>query len=104
MMVGASGKFERPDGIPTVASSKATTTFKQQFFDLVKNTLELDINKVVLFTKKEKVTLPFKAVSAALMDKLRFYIVYIPEKNPPADLLSLSETYNSTELPKLLIE
>ena len=71
---------------------------------MAKNAQELDINKVVLFTKKEKVTLAFKAVSAELRDKVRFYIVYIPEKNPPADLVSLAESYNATDLPKLLVE
>lgn len=77
---------------------------KQQFEDMVKNSQEQDINKVVLFTKKEKVTLPFKAVSAELRDKVRFYIVYIPDKKPPTDLVALAEEYNSTDLPKLLVE
>lgn len=71
---------------------------------MVENEQEKDINKVILFTKKEKVTVPFKSVSAEFHNKVRFYIVYIPEKNPPSDLVALSEKYGAQELPKLLIE
>ena len=77
---------------------------KADFDSMVKSEHELDINKVILFTKKEKVTLPFKATSAELKDKIRFYIVYLPAKNPPKDLVALAESYGATELPKLLIE
>jgi len=77
---------------------------KKQFDDMVKNEEEQDINKIILFTKKEKVTMAFKAVSAELRDKARFYIVYVPEKNTPADLVKLSAEYNVSEFPKLLIE
>ena len=48
--------------------------------------------------------MPFKAVSAELRDKVRFYIVYVPEKSPPSDLVALQEEYNSTDLPRLLVE
>ena len=59
---------------------------------------------MILFTKKEKVTVPFKSVSAEFRNKVRFYIVYVPEKNPPSDLVALSEQYSAQDLPKLLIE
>ena len=48
--------------------------------------------------------MPFKGVSAELRDKVRFYIVYVPEKNPAADLVELATEYNATEFPKLLVE
>ena len=77
---------------------------KDQFMDMVKDEEEADINKVILFTKKEKVTLAFKAVSSELRDKTRFYIVYVPEKNTPPDLAELASDYNVTEYPKLMVE
>ena len=77
---------------------------REKFDEMVKSENELDINKVILFTKKEKVTLPFKAASAELRDRMRFYVVHVPEKNPPADLAALAESYNATELPKLILE
>lgn len=77
---------------------------KEEFDLMVKSEKELDINKVILFTKKEKVTLPFKAASAELKDKIRFYIVYLPAKDPPKDLAALAEAYGATELPKLIVE
>jgi len=48
--------------------------------------------------------LPFKAVSAQLRDKIRFYIIYVSEKNAPADLVELAGEYKVTEFPKLIIE
>lgn len=77
---------------------------REKFDEMVKSEDELDINKVILFTKKEKVTLPFKGVAAELRDKIRFYIVHVPEKNPRKDLVALAEAYNATELPKLILE
>lgn len=77
---------------------------REKFDELVNHESEQDINKVILFTKKEKVSLPLKAVSAELRDKIRFYIVYVPEKKPAKDLVALAEFYNATELPKLILE
>lgn len=42
---------------------------------------ENDINKVILFTKKDKPSPPFLAISAAFRDKLRFIVVPIPDKD-----------------------
>jgi len=56
---------------------------------LVKNENDKDINKVLLFTKKDKITPPFKAASAEFRDKLRFYVIAIPDKNPNPDCVEL---------------
>jgi len=50
-------------------------TSKYDFETLVKNKNDLDINKVILFTKKDKVPPTFKALSAEFRDKIRFDIV-----------------------------
>jgi hypothetical protein len=56
---------------------------------LVKNENDKDINKVLLFTKKEKITPPFRGASAEFRDKLRFYVITIPEKNPNPEMVEL---------------
>lgn len=67
-------------------------------------TSELDINKVLLFTKKEKASPPFLAVTAAFRDRLRFLVIPIPEKNPSPENVALMEQYQVTDLPTLVIE
>jgi len=71
---------------------------------LVKNEKEKDINKVLLFTRKEKVTPVFKAVSAEFRNKLRFYVIAIPEKNPPQEKVEIQKLYGVEELPALVVE
>jgi len=38
---------------------------------------------------KDKITPPFKAASAEFRDKLRFYVIAIPDKNPNPDCVEL---------------
>ena len=48
--------------------------------DIINKKYNLDINKVILFTKKEKVPPTFKALSAIYRDKIRFLIVHVRNK------------------------
>lgn len=50
---------------------------KKKYEQLTKK--DLDINKVLLFTKKSQVAPVFKAISAEFKDKLRFYVIVVPE-------------------------
>jgi len=59
----------------------------RDYENLVKNENEKDINKVLLFTRKEKVTPVMRAVASEFRNKLRFYVIAIPEKDAPADKL-----------------
>ena len=54
-------------------------TSKKQFETLINNPIEKDINKVVIFSKKEKLSDQVKAISAEFRDKLRFFVIALPE-------------------------
>lgn len=54
-----------------------------KFKSMVHNENDKDINKVLLFTKKEKVTPVFKALSAEFRDRLRFFVIPIVDKKTP---------------------
>lgn len=56
-------------------------------------TSESDINKVILFTKKEKPSPPFLAISALFRDRLRFIVVPVPEKDASEDNKELMKKY-----------
>ena len=74
-------------------------------YDLfVQNKNDKDINKVLLFTKKEKVTPVFKALSAEFRDKVRFSVIALPDKKETKDNLALKEEYNITDLPTVILE
>jgi hypothetical protein len=75
-----------------------------KFNKLVKNEEDKDINKVLLFTKKEKVTPVFKALSAEFRDRLRFYVIPILDKKTPQDLLDIYNRYDAKELPAIIVE
>lgn len=77
---------------------------KSDYNLFVKNERDQDINKVLLFTKKEKITPVFKALSAQFRDRLRFTVIPLPDKKETADNLALKEEYNVTELPTLIVE
>ena len=77
---------------------------KSDYGLFVKNDKDRDINKVLLFTKKEKITPVFKALSAQYRDRLRFTVVPLPDKKESADNLELKKEYNVTELPTLILE
>jgi len=55
----------------------------------VKNENDKDVNKVLLFTKKDKLTPAFMSAIGAFRDRLRFYIVTITEKDPNPDNVEL---------------
>lgn len=63
-----------------------TVTSKYDYDTLIKNPKDLDINKVILFTKKSKVTPVFKALSAEFRDKIRFNLIHIDEKKKTDDI------------------
>ena len=56
---------------------------------LIESESDKDINKVILFTKKEKLSPAFLATVAHLRDRLRFYVIPILEKNPSPDNVEL---------------
>jgi hypothetical protein len=64
-------------------------TSKSQHDSLIENPEDKDVNKVVLFTKKEKASPPFLAVSAKFRDQLRFSVVPVTESDPSPDNLAL---------------
>ena len=61
----------------------------QQFNKLVHNENDKDINKVLLFTKKEKVTPVLKAFSAEFIDRLRFNVIPMLDKKTPKELFDI---------------
>ena len=63
-----------------------------------------DINKVLLFSKKDKLTPAFMAAISELRDRLRFYVITVAEKNPNADSVELQKLYKAENLPKLMVE
>ena len=75
-----------------------------KFNQLVKNEDDKDINKVLLFTKKDKVTPVFKALSAEFRDRIRFYVIPIVDKKTPQDLLDIFNSYNAKDLPAIITE
>ena len=77
---------------------------KSDFELFVQNEKDKDINKVLLFTKKDKVTPVFKALSAEFRDRLRFTVIPLPENKESADNLALKTEYNVTELPTLIVQ
>mmetsp|Transcript_3358 Transcript_3358/g.5611 ORF Transcript_3358/g.5611 Transcript_3358/m.5611 type:complete len:136 (-) Transcript_3358:1630-2037(-) len=77
---------------------------KRDYELLVRNPLEKDINKVLLFTKKEKVTPVFRALVSHFRDQLRFFVVPLPEKNPSKDNEQLKEHYKVEKLPALVVD
>jgi len=77
---------------------------KEDYETIVQSQSEKDINKVILFTKKEKVTAVFKALSAEFRDRLRFAVIALPDGTSNADLLELKEDYEVEDMPKLILE
>jgi hypothetical protein len=77
---------------------------KFDYDTLIKNPKDLDINKVILFSKKAKVTPVFKALSAEFRDKIRFNLIHIDEKKQKDDITKIQESYDVTKLPAIVIE
>lgn len=74
----------------------------------VSNPDEKNINKVILFTDKDKVSNVMKALSAEFRFKLRFFVVHAIEDSPNQDFEEeILQKYNITDrdtLPELFIE
>lgn len=75
---------------------------KRRYELLVENADDNDINNVLLFTKKEKITPVFKALSAEFRDKLRFNVIPIL-KDTSEDMLEIMNKYGVTDLPAIII-
>jgi len=71
---------------------------------LVQNPSDKDINKVLLFTKKENVPPAIKALSAEFRDRLRFSVIALPEGKENADNLELKKDYEVESLPRIVVE
>jgi len=57
----------------------------------------------LLFTKKEKVTPVYKALSAEFRDRLRFYVVPILKDTPEDVKEIMNQKYNITDLPSIIM-
>lgn len=77
---------------------------KFDYDTLIKNPKDRDINKVILFSKKAKVTPVFKALSAEFRDKIRFNLIHVDEKKQTNDIKQIQESYGVTKLPAIVIE
>lgn len=81
-----------------------TVASKSEYDTLIKNENDRDVNKVLLFTKKDTVAPVFKALSAEFRDRLRFNVIPIPEKKATKSNLDLKAKYEVDELPQLVVE
>jgi hypothetical protein len=82
-------------------------TSKFEYETLVKNDKDLDVNKVILFTKKDKVPPTFKALSAEFRDRIRFNIIQINEfydKKGNEEMKAIQEKFGVTSLPSIIVE
>jgi len=79
-------------------------TSKYEYDTLIKSSNDLDVNKVILFTKKDKVPPTFKALSAEFRDRIRFNIVHINDKKASEELKTIQESYEVTSLPSIVVE
>jgi hypothetical protein len=72
----------------------------------VQNKEEKDINKVLIFTRRENIAPTIKTLSAVFRDRLRISIVHVPEnKNKQSDFTKeLMKDYEIESVPKLLVE
>jgi len=77
---------------------------RSDYETLVQNPNDKDINKVILFTKKEKVPPAIKALSAEFRDRFRFSIISLPEGKETEDALELKKDYEIEKLPRLVVE
>ena len=81
-----------------------TISSKTEYSTLIKNDNDLDVNKVLLFTKKDSVAPVFKALSAEFRDRLRFIVVPIPDTKASKSNLELQTKYEVEEMPQLVVE
>lgn len=77
---------------------------EKDFNLLVSNKDEKDINKVLIFTKKDKAVPAIKALSAQFKDKLRIFIVHAPEEKRSDYIKQLLADYEIKDLPKMVVE
>jgi hypothetical protein len=64
-------------------------TSRKQFDTFVNSESDKDINKVLLFTKKDKLTPAFMSAIAEVRDRVRFYVITIAENDPNAENVEL---------------
>lgn len=83
-------------------TSKVQT--ENDFNVYVKNAQDKDINKVLIFTKREKVAPTIKALSAEFRDTIRFSVISIPEGKGTDFQKELLKDYEIEGMPKLVLE
>jgi len=76
----------------------------QDYTNLVQNEEDRDINKVILFTKKDKIPPAIKALSAEFRDRVRFNVISLPEGKEDPELVAIKDDYEVKELPYLVVE
>lgn len=57
---------------------------QDRFTAMVKHEDEREINKVLIFVRKDAISDDIKAISAEYKDRLRFYVIIIPKKKSKA--------------------
>ena len=67
---------------------------KNDFDRLVLNKNDEDINKVILFSKKEQVSPIFKAIVAEFKNRLRFFFINVPDNVSNKEIINLQFEYN----------
>lgn len=90
----------------TNALSDFTTkiTNERDFNIYIKNKEDKDINKVIIFTKREKVAPAIKSLSAEYRDTLRISVISVLNDKPTEYQKELMRDYEIEELPKLVVE
>lgn len=83
-------------------TSKVKT--KRDYEMFVANGDDKDINKVIIFTKREKTAPALKALSAEYKDRLRISVISMPEGKGTADQEEIMKDYEVSDLPKLVVE
>lgn len=70
---------------------------------IMKNEDEKTINKVILFTRKERVAPIFKALTCHMRERLRFLVIPVPEENAPQWAKDLAEVYQVESFPTMYV-
>jgi len=70
----------------------------------VQNKEDKDVNKVLVFSKRENVAPAIKALSAEFRDRLRISVVSVPDSKSSEYAKELMKDYEIEQLPKLVVE
>ena len=77
---------------------------KNDYEIYVQNQNDKDINKVLLFTKKDNLSPAIKALSAEFKDLLRIVVIHVPDSKATQDNKDLMADYEVDKAPKIIVE